>query len=165
MPVADLLPAPYNGRHIDAAAMAGLSKSIQRFDNVELIAWNRRSGYVVGGHQRLKVLRGKKAKTTELVVVDLDAKVERALNVALNSPHIAGEFTADLQRLFGELLAEVASEEQTIDADAIPDLPTVTLIACERQRRVGYACEISAAYCDIIVERWQRLTGKKVTHA
>jgi DNA modification methylase len=30
---------------------------------------------------------------------------------------------------------------------------------------MGYACEISAAYCDIIVERWQQLTGKKATRA
>jgi hypothetical protein len=30
---------------------------------------------------------------------------------------------------------------------------------------LGYACEISAAYCDIIVQRWETLTGKKATRA
>jgi ParB-like chromosome segregation protein Spo0J len=64
-----------------AAAMAGLSKSIERFGNVQPIVWNQRSGFVVGGHQRLKVLRANKVKTTEVVVVDLDEKEERALNI------------------------------------------------------------------------------------
>jgi hypothetical protein len=66
MTVADLKPAPYNARRIDAAAMAGLSKSIERFGNVQPIVWNRRSGFVVGGHQRLKVLRANKVKTTDV---------------------------------------------------------------------------------------------------
>jgi site-specific DNA-methyltransferase (adenine-specific) len=38
-----------------------------------------------------------------------------------------------------------------------------TLIACEREHRLGYACEVSPAYCDIIVERWETLTGKMAT--
>jgi DNA modification methylase len=53
----------------------------------------------VGGHQRLKILKSKRVKTTEVVVVDLDEKDERALNVALNSAHLTGEFTADVQAL------------------------------------------------------------------
>ena len=40
-----------------------------------------------------------------------------------------------------------------------------TLIACERENRMGYACEISAAYCDIIVERWQQVTGRTARRA
>jgi ParB-like chromosome segregation protein Spo0J len=34
MPIADLKAAPYNPRRIDAAAMAGLTRSIERFGNV-----------------------------------------------------------------------------------------------------------------------------------
>jgi DNA modification methylase len=140
MAIADLKPAPYNPRRIAPEAMAGLSRSIERFGNVQPIVFNRRTGFVVGGHQRLKVLQAKKVKTVDVVVVDLDEKEERALNIALNNPHIAGEFTADLQGLLDqiraddaalfadlrleELLAETA-EWQTADPDAIPQLPTV----------------------------------------
>ena len=35
-----------------------------------------------------------------------------------------------------------------------------TLIAAERQRRTFYGCEISPAYCDAIVKRWQAYTGR-----
>jgi DNA modification methylase len=36
-----------------------------------------------------------------------------------------------------------------------------TLIAAEQLGRKCYGIEISPAYCDVIVERWQNLTGKK----
>lgn len=36
-----------------------------------------------------------------------------------------------------------------------------TLIACERLNRTCYMCELSEAYCDVIVQRWENLTGEK----
>lgn len=36
-----------------------------------------------------------------------------------------------------------------------------TLIACEQLNRTCYMCELSEAYCDVIVERWEKLTGEK----
>jgi DNA modification methylase len=36
-----------------------------------------------------------------------------------------------------------------------------TLIAAEQLDRTCVALEISPAYCDVIVERWQRVTGHK----
>lgn len=38
-----------------------------------------------------------------------------------------------------------------------------TLIACERQGRVCYGVELDPGYCDVIVNRWQTLTGKTAT--
>lgn len=38
-----------------------------------------------------------------------------------------------------------------------------TLIACEQLGRKCYGIEISPAYCDVIVRRWQTLTGKQAT--
>ena len=35
-----------------------------------------------------------------------------------------------------------------------------TIIAAERQRRTCYAVELSPAYCDVIVKRWQDFTGR-----
>ena len=35
-----------------------------------------------------------------------------------------------------------------------------TIIAAERQNRRCFAVEISPAYCDVVVERWETYTGK-----
>lgn len=40
-----------------------------------------------------------------------------------------------------------------------------TIIASEREGRRCFATELSPAYCDVIVERWQNLTGKKAKRA
>ncbi len=98
-----LKPASYNPRRIDPAAMAGLEKSIDRFGLVQDIVVNRRTMHVVGGHQRLKVIKAKKVKLVPVTWVDLDDTEERALNVALNSSNIAGEFTDKLQAILDEL--------------------------------------------------------------
>jgi DNA modification methylase len=38
-----------------------------------------------------------------------------------------------------------------------------TLIACEQLDRHAFLCEIDTLYCDVIVERWQKLTGESAT--
>lgn len=36
-----------------------------------------------------------------------------------------------------------------------------TLIAAHQEGRIGYGCEISPTYCDLIAARWQQATGEK----
>lgn len=36
-----------------------------------------------------------------------------------------------------------------------------TVIAAEQLERRAYGLELSAAYCDVAVDRWQRLTGQQ----
>ncbi|HRY14124.1 MAG TPA: site-specific DNA-methyltransferase [Syntrophomonadaceae bacterium] len=67
-----------------------LRRSIEEFGYVEPVIWNRRTGNIVGGHQRYKVLIALGVKEIDCVVVDLDDEREKALNVALNK--ITGEF-------------------------------------------------------------------------
>ena len=149
MKVAEMRPADYNPRRISADAMAGLRASVQRFGLVQPIIVNERTGNVVGGHQRLKVLTAEGVDEVDVVVVDLPSSEERALNVALNNPHISGEFSDDL----GPLLQQIAEDEpelfealrldeldffadedepepeggaQSDDFDADEDLPVVT---------------------------------------
>lgn len=38
-----------------------------------------------------------------------------------------------------------------------------TIIACERDGRVGYLMELDPKYCDVIIKRWQDYTGKEAT--
>nr|UVN00439.1 MAG: ParB-like nuclease domain protein [Bacteriophage sp.] len=61
-----------------------LRRSIEEFGYIEPIIWNERTGNVVGGHQRLKVLLEQGAEDIECVVVDLDDRDEKILNVLLN---------------------------------------------------------------------------------
>lgn len=61
-----------------------LKRSIQEFGNVEPVVWNKRTGNVVGGHQRLAVLKSLGYKTVPCSVVDMDDKDEKLLNLALN---------------------------------------------------------------------------------
>lgn len=61
-----------------------LRRSIEEFGYVEPIIWNERTRNVVGGHQRLKVLLEKGAQEIECVVVSLDDKDEKILNILLN---------------------------------------------------------------------------------
>ena len=36
-----------------------------------------------------------------------------------------------------------------------------TLIACEQTKRICYAIELDPKYCDVIIKRWENLTGLK----
>ncbi|WP_206917169.1 ParB N-terminal domain-containing protein [Alicyclobacillus suci] len=88
----NLIPAEYNPR-IDLQPgdpeYEKLKRSIEEFGLVEPIVWNQRTGKVVGGHQRLKILQDLGVAETDVVIVDLDETREKALNLALNK--IEGE--------------------------------------------------------------------------
>jgi DNA modification methylase len=38
-----------------------------------------------------------------------------------------------------------------------------TLIACEQMKRKAFLAEIDPVFCDVIIDRWQQLTGKEAT--
>lgn len=48
---------------------------------MEPIIWNKTTGNVVGGHQRLKVLLDLGQTEIDCVIVELDDKREKALNL------------------------------------------------------------------------------------
>ena len=82
-----LQPAKYNPRKDlkpGDPEFEKLRRSIEEFGYVEPIIWNERTGVVIGGHQRLKVLQRLGYAEVECVVLDLDEQKEKALNVALN---------------------------------------------------------------------------------
>lgn len=106
--LSDLAPAPYNPRTISEEALAGLRRSVSEFGIVQPIVVNKRTGHIVGGHQRAKVLEAEGVEETDVIEVDLPESREKALNVAMNSPHIAGEFSDDLGALLVQLEADDA---------------------------------------------------------
>ena len=93
---ADLLPADYNPRKAlkpGDAEYEKLKRSIEQFGYVEPVIWNKTTGRVVGGHQRLKVLIDMGITEVECVVVEMDESQEKALNIALNK--ISGDWDKD----------------------------------------------------------------------
>jgi len=85
--IEEINPAPYNPRkdlQPDDPKFKQIEGSIDSFGLVEPLVWNERSGNLVGGHQRLKVLIQKGCKEVDVSVVDLDPEQEKALNIALN---------------------------------------------------------------------------------
>lgn len=101
--LSELKPADWNPRKISESALAGLKASIKKYGLVEPIVYNKRTGNVVGGHQRLKVLLDLGETETDVIVVDLPEIEEKALNVTLNNPSITGAFTNDLQVVLEEI--------------------------------------------------------------
>lgn len=107
----DLNPAEYNPRK---RLMPGddeyekLRRSIETFTYVDPIIVNK-DGTVIGGHQRLFVLRDLGYTEADVSVVDLSKNDEKALNIALNK--ISGEWDEDK-------LAEIFAELNTVGYDA-----------------------------------------------
>ena len=107
--VSELKPAPYNPR-IDVKEnkyfYEKLYRSIKQFGLVEPIVWNKRTGHVVGGNQRLQILKDAGIDEVDVVVVDLPLEEEKALNIALN------KITGDWDK---EKLAIVLDELNNVD--------------------------------------------------
>lgn len=106
---ADLLPADYNPRKDlkpGDLEYEKLKRSIEQFGYVEPVIWNKTTGRVVGGHQRLKVLIDMGITEIDCVVVEMDEAKEKALNIALNK--ISGDWDKDKLAL---LIADLQGED------------------------------------------------------
>lgn len=108
---AKLLPADYNPRKDlkpGDAEYEKLKRSLEQFGYVEPVIWNKTTGRVVGGHQRLKVLMDMGVTEVECVVIEMDEDREKALNIALNK--ISGDWDK-------EKLALLITDLQCADFD------------------------------------------------
>lgn len=103
--ISELIPAIYNPRKAlkpGDAEYEKLKRSIEQFGYVDPIIWNERTGVVIGGHQRLSVLKDLGHTEVDVSVVDMDENQEKALNVALNK--ISGSWD---ENLLASLLKEL----------------------------------------------------------
>ncbi len=110
--IESLKPAEYNPRKDlkpEDEEYQKIKKSITEFGYVAPVIVNSNMT-VIGGHQRLKVLKELGYTEVECVVVDLEQKKEKALNIALNK--ISGDWDNDKLE---ELLAEL--KQTDIDMD------------------------------------------------
>lgn len=104
--------APYNPRTIDDSSRKRLKKGLRRFGLVGSLTWNKRTGNLVSGHQRLSVMDElEKTQDYELTVsvVDISEKEEMELNVQMNNTSMMGDFDIDALTDMIELGADVDS--------------------------------------------------------
>lgn len=105
--VSELNPAVYNPRkdlQPGDEEFERLRSSIETFGYVDPIIINE-DGTVIGGHQRLKVLKLLGYDEVDCAVVNLNKQDEKALNIALNK--IAGDWDEEkLAEIFQDLKAE-----------------------------------------------------------
>ena len=123
--VIDLIPADYNPRKDlkpGDKEYEKLKRSINEFGYVDPLIWNKRTSRLVGGHQRLKVLKDMGIDEVDVVVVDMDEEKEKALNVALNK--ISGDWDKDkLMLLITDLQGEDFDVSLTgFDPEELDDL-------------------------------------------
>ncbi|MGG3839667.1 ParB N-terminal domain-containing protein [Paenibacillus thiaminolyticus] len=111
IPIDQINAAAYNPRvdlQPDDPEYQKLRRSIEEFGYVEPIVWNERTGNMVGGHQRFKILVNEQGRTeVEVSVVNLGEAEEKALNIALNK--VSGDW--DDARLT-ELLQELRDSDE-----------------------------------------------------
>lgn len=136
----DLKPDAANPRKIGESAERGLAASLDKFGDLSGIVWNRRTGELVAGHQRMRQIEAKWGpQEIALVdeaaglygiriddshffavrVVDWTKAKQRAANVAANSQKIAGEFTDDLAEFLLEVKDEIEQEDSTLFDDVL----------------------------------------------
>src|SRR5262249_45300757 len=126
LPVAALVPAPYNPRRVlkpGDPRYQKLAASLREFGLVEPLIWNEVTGHVVGGHARLRILKELGTVEVPVSVVRLSPEREKALNVVLNNQEAQGRFhpgkLADLLDDLGDL---PEFELTGFDADDLADL-------------------------------------------
>lgn len=108
----ELLPADYNPRKeltADDREYQKIKTSIETFGYVDPIIINK-DKTIIGGHQRLNVLRDLGYTDIDVIEIDIDKTKEKALNVALNK--ISGEW--DIDKL-GLLLNELKTDNFDLD--------------------------------------------------
>jgi len=124
--VSKINPAAYNPR-VDLKPgdkdYEKLKDSINTFGYVEPLVWNSKTGNLVGGHQRLKILIEQGLVEVEVSVVDLSPEKEKALNLALN--RIQGDW--DNQKL-ATLLEELTRNSEVDIKTTGFDLPEISEI-------------------------------------
>jgi len=121
-----LKPYPKNPRKDigpGAPVYESLKKSIQLNGCVVPLVYNQKSGYILGGNLRYKVLKDLGYKDVEIVSVSLDPQQEIALNIGLNK--ISNDWDYDmLAEFLDTFLQTPAFDFQPIGFD-LPEISEI----------------------------------------
>lgn len=119
MKLADMLPAEYNPRkdlQPGDREWEKIEHSIDTFGMVEPIVFNERSGRIVGGNQRAKILAHRGEREAEATIVSLNDEDEKILCAKLN--RVQGYW--DTTKL-AQLLTEIKEASGTLENTGFDD--------------------------------------------
>lgn len=114
--IEELNKSEYNPRTITQEQLEMLAKSISEYGYVEPIIINK-DKTIIGGHQRYDALKMLGEKEVKCVVVDLDKKKEKALNIALNK--ISGEWNLPILK---DILSELKVDDFDMSLTGFSDI-------------------------------------------
>lgn len=125
----ELKPAPYNARKSSEKQEANLKASLEKFGVVEPVIFNKQTGYIVGGHFRVRELKKLGVKEVDCVIVDLSEADEKELNIRLNANTgdwdwevLANEWDADELTEWGlDVVGFNVDAEEFGDSFSLPD--------------------------------------------
>jgi hypothetical protein len=129
MNINEINQAPYNPRKMSKEAATGLAASMEEFNDISGIVFNKRTKNLVSGNHRFKLLKKifgklkpKRLDDTDIYllldgegestgftmkVVDWEVEKEMAANIAANAKQIQGEFTDRVS----DMLQEIADSQ------------------------------------------------------
>lgn len=99
--------APYNPRVITDEARKKLKKNMQTIGLLGGVVWNKRTGNLVSGHQRVSIMdsvnrydheTGNNDYEFRVEVVDLDEVTEKEQNLFMNNKNVQGTYDDDMLR-------------------------------------------------------------------
>lgn len=129
VPIEKLIPADYNPRKLSQDSETQLDRSIKKFSLADPIVINF-DNKVIGGHQRLKILKKSGVKTVDVRVPSrlLSETEEKELNLRLNKN--LGEWDFDALSKFDEdMLKEVGFNPDELDhifkVETLPEVDDV----------------------------------------
>jgi ParB-like chromosome segregation protein Spo0J len=94
----DIKKAPYNPRVMAPEHAKLLKTSLKKNGLVEPLVWNKRTGNLVGGHQRIgqiDELEQRDDYDLDVSAIDVDEREERNVNLALNNKNLQGDWDMD----------------------------------------------------------------------
>jgi hypothetical protein len=169
--------APYNPRKIKKKNRENLASGLEEFGLLEPLVWNKRTGNLVGGHQRLKIIDDA-AENNDfelgVSVVDLDERDEAKANILLNNPAAQGAFDfpklremkdlfdlefddIDIHTKFDEFLEKDYDDEDNEERDQNESeiIPLAFVIEREKWERVKKTmkCKDDSLLFEKIIER------------
>lgn len=130
--IEDLTPNPRNPRTIDDEASRGLRKSLETFGDLSGVVYNRRTGRLVTGHQRIQQMKELGGQYRDgaiwigedsysVRVVDWPEEKEKAALVTANNPKIQGVWTAEIEDILREIRVEFQEDFFDLGLEALAD--------------------------------------------
>lgn len=134
MKLAELNDAVYNPRkklRPGDPEYRKIKRSLKEFGCVQTLIWNKRTGNLVGGHQRKRIMLDIGWKEADVTVVDLPIDKEKALNLVLNNPKAAGTWDMTMLR---QVLVEIDAGDINIELTGFSEDDVEKLIARQEIR-------------------------------